>query len=103
MCSIGHHDGPVVAERPARRHSDGTAARTVAATPRTELQRRRAAVLESLRASKETKEADDIAEQFDHQQFELLPPDMAQLPKSSLTGRRLPAPEDLYYSAAREA
>lgn len=100
MCSIGRHDGPDQAARPTRRRNDGTHSRMLRDTPRTELQKRRAAVIESLRFSQETSEADALAEQ--HGQLELIPPDMAQLPRASFKTVKLPDPESLWYSAARE-
>lgn len=117
MCSLGHHDGPealenrrepkrVAAERPRRRHTDGSVTRAIANTPRTVLAKTKAEKTAELRADIAAAAADALAEQHgvsDSLQLELVPPDMAQLPPSRFRTQTLPDPSTLYYSGARDA
>lgn len=102
MCSLGHHDGPDMAERPKRRHLDRSASARVRSMPKAELARRQAEVKASLIASRDTAIADELAAGHEADQLELIPRDMEQLPPRLFKTRELPDPSSLYYSSARD-
>lgn len=102
MCSLGHHDSPDKPVRQPRRHLDNTARRAIAKTPRSEVEKCRAAKTAQLRAEVQAQEADALAEQYGiSDQLELIPADMPVCRPLPVRGR-LPDPGSLYYSAASE-
>lgn len=90
--------------RAPRRHLDGSATAALKALPRAELKRRRLAVRADLARLKEADDADALAAGHGIVgQLELIPRDLQDLPlHKHPTADRLPPPESLYYSAARE-
>lgn len=107
MCSIGHDEAPDTPATP-RRHSDGTMVRVVRSMSRKALEGERTRMTErlraELRASRDAREATEIADGHAFgDQYELIPPDEAQLPPHRVHDSRLPPASSLYYSAAREA
>lgn len=101
MCSLGHHDHPDTVRAP-RRHLDNSASEAVRRMPRKTLKQRRADTAAQLRAEIATGEAEELARGHGVHQLELIPSDEAQLPARRVPHSRLPAPETLWYSAARE-